>query len=130
MVNVLVVDDLSVDRFLLKSLLNSLISQLNVTFDIQEASNGHEALLESQLIPFDIIFMDMVMPELDGIEATKEIRAFDQNVFIIGMSSTDDPESIDLFKNAGANLFIGKPVFGDTLISLLSDLVPRIDSTR
>ncbi|CAD8167474.1 unnamed protein product [Paramecium pentaurelia] len=72
---ILIVDDTIFNIYVLKQLLKQIVIQC----DIHEAHNGQEALEQVQSIRFDIIFMDINMPILDGIQATQMIRQFELN---------------------------------------------------
>ena len=76
------------------------------------AKNGTEAVAKAVEEKYDLIFMDMFMPEMDGIEATKRIREFylqSTRPVIIALTANalDDASK---FKQAGINSFIVKPI--------------------
>ena len=102
----LVVDDVATNRALLRDLLGAL------GFRMLEADNGVAALLLVKIDPPDMVLMDMVMPDMDGIETTRRLRAEPRTantpVLIISASST--PEEGQRAIAAGANAFLGKPV--------------------
>lgn len=79
--------------------------------DIFKAENGQEAIdiLKSKK-DIDLIFMDIMMPILDGIEATKEIRKFNNKVMIITITALDDDNSKNLMIKYGAEDYIVKPI--------------------
>ncbi|CAD8098531.1 unnamed protein product [Paramecium sonneborni] len=107
---ILIVDDTIFNIYALKQLLKQIIIQC----DIHEAHNGLEALEKVQGIRFDIIFMDINMPTMNGIQATQEIRQFEKNNqfqrSIICMLSAFQGES-DLQESLriGADLHLSKP---------------------
>ncbi len=82
MKRILLVDDTTINRFVLKRMLE-IISK---DYTIEEASNGKEAIDSHKQLAYDIIFMDIVMPILDGLQATKIIRISDSKVFIVGLT--------------------------------------------
>ncbi|SEO03904.1 Signal transduction histidine kinase [Duganella sp. CF517] len=102
----LVVDDVATNRALLRDLLGPL------GFRMLEADNGATALRQARLEPPDMVLMDMVMPDMDGIETTRRLRAEPGTattpVLIISASST--PEEGRRALAAGADAFLGKPV--------------------
>jgi len=73
-------------------------------------NNGREAVEEAKKTRYNIIFMDINMPVLDGIEATKEIRATDKNTPIIAVTANSDDYYRQKSFDAGMNGFITKPV--------------------
>ncbi|MCK4875601.1 MAG: response regulator, partial [Sulfurimonas sp.] len=73
--NILIVDDNANNRMILKLLLEDFECNNNKTiFKIEEASNGLKAVEMCENGSFDMVLMDIMMPEMDGIEATKIIR--------------------------------------------------------
>ncbi len=81
---------------------------------IEVASNGKEAISRIMSEDFDLVLMDVSMPEMDGITTTKYIReqmeAPKKDVKIVAMSGYDSEADIRKFKAAGMNDYIGKPV--------------------
>jgi PAS domain S-box-containing protein len=95
------------------NLLNQRVLQTlfkNAGFDIELAKNGEEAVKMAGNSVYDVIFMDIYMPELDGLQATRQIRNSDKNLTIIAMTASDDQNSRDEAFAAGMNDFIAKPV--------------------
>ena len=102
---VLIVDDAPFIRDILRSFLES----RSDIAEIKEAVNGKEGVELSKSFSPDLIFMDIVMPELSGIEATKQIRALKNTTPIIGLSTLDQGDVIKRLLDAGANTFVKKP---------------------
>lgn len=91
-------------------------------YDPVVASNGHEAVTRLIENGFTMILMDIAMPEVDGFEATKRIREFEQNkgrkrIPIVAM--TGQATKSECIK-AGMDDFLEKPVLFDTLSSAIS----------
>jgi CheY-like chemotaxis protein len=89
-----------------------LLKPLNMRIDIAE--NGSVALRMVQNKEYHIIFMDHLMPVMDGIEATKRIRRLEgeyyQTVPVIALSAASEPDVKTTFMQAGMNDFISKPI--------------------
>ena len=86
------------------------------------AKNGWEVLEKQAQIPFDLIFMDMQMPEMDGLTATREIVAAyqpEQRPIIIAMTANVLQEDRDACLAAGMNDFLSKPLRFQTLQSAI-----------
>lgn len=113
---ILLVDDTTINRFVLKRMLEI----LNKDYIIDEASNGKEAIEAHKQLVYDIIFMDVVMPILDGLQATKTIRMFDSRVFIIGL--TGQVERTGEFLKEGMNRVMSKPLSLKELKRLMESL--------
>lgn len=71
--------------------------------------NGAEAIKQVQQGDFSVILMDIYMPGISGIEATKKIREFNNIVPIIALSAVTIEENLADFYKAGFNEFIPKP---------------------
>ncbi len=75
---------------------------------VGEAVNGEEAIALARLLRPDVIIMDVSMPVLGGVEATRRITLEMPDVRVIGMSMSDDAVVIGMMREAGADGFIGK----------------------
>ncbi|MCB0465123.1 MAG: response regulator, partial [Aequorivita sp.] len=71
--------------------------------------NGMDAIKYAKEEDFDIILMDIHMPGISGIEATKKIREFNKTVPIIALTAITIEENLEDFYKAGFNEFIPKP---------------------
>ncbi len=101
---VLVVDDAKFMRHMIKNLLGDLGYEV-----VGEAANGEEALqMYGELTP-DVVTMDVVMPEVDGLAALKRIRESDEKAKIIMISAIDQREPLMEAMKAGAVDYIVKP---------------------
>ncbi|MDA3953840.1 MAG: ATP-binding protein [Bacteroidales bacterium] len=69
----------------------------------------------------DLILMDIKMPEMDGLEAVREIRKYNDQVPIIVQSAFSTPEDMTLSFNAGANDFVSKPIGKEKLINMMNN---------
>ena len=86
------------------------------------ATNGKEAVNIYKKSPefFDIILMDIMMPEMDGYEATKVIRSLDSNIPIVAMTANAFTEDKMKAKKAGMNAHLSKPLDKDRLIQVVA----------
>jgi DNA-binding NarL/FixJ family response regulator len=75
---------------------------------VGEAKNGMEALEKVQELMPDAIVMDINMPEMNGVEATKKIKAKWPMIKIIGLSFYEDKKIAEVMRKAGASAFITK----------------------
>lgn len=122
--NILIVDDNSSNRIILKLLLQEYEeSKGGVVFNIKEASDGLEAVSSCRENSFDMVLMDIMMPNMDGIEATKIIRDAHPNIIIIAVSGVDDTDSQKMILNNGAEDYISKPINSDIFTSRMSNYI-------
>tara|TARA_E500000318_G_scaffold53745_1_gene50009 strand:- start:1189 stop:3108 length:1920 start_codon:yes stop_codon:yes gene_type:complete len=89
---------------------------------VKHVENGREAVVEVMRGETDFVFMDIHMPEMDGIEATREIRAAETNndIPIIGLTAEAFVERHTEFRDAGMNAVLTKPFTEDQLFKVLS----------
>ncbi|XP_075658819.1 two-component response regulator 24-like [Castanea sativa] len=115
--SVLIVDDDPIIRKIHSALLSKF------TKEIQDVKNGKEAVdLYRSGASFDIIFIDKEMPIMNGLEATKELRAMGVNSTIVGVTSCDLSSERNDFIAAGQNQCYEKPLTIEKIESLLSEL--------
>jgi CheY-like chemotaxis protein len=113
--NILIVEDNMANQKILKKLIN------NLGFDVTIVNNGKECLDLVSLINYDVIFMDIIMPIMDGLTATLNIRK-NKLLFqpiIIALTANTDEKSILDTKNAGMNEFLSKPLNSNKLKEIL-----------
>lgn len=122
---VLIAEDVAINQFLLKHLLE----KQNVHFFV--TSNGLEALGEIQNNTYDVVLMDIEMPFMDGVEATRAIRALPDplknTVPIIALTANAIKGKREEYFEAGMNDFITKPFTEKQLTEALSK-INRIDA--
>lgn len=130
MKNLLIVDDNKNNRMIIKFLLEDYAEENNITFSIKEVENGQEAVDLCEKEYFDIVFMDIMMPVLDGIEATKIIHAANKKMMIIAVSAVDDVERKKLIIQNGAEDYVAKPVNADIFKTRLSNYLHLIETRQ
>jgi CheY-like chemotaxis protein len=116
---VLVVDDIAENRAVVIDLLTPL------GFEVTEAANGREGLETTQRLRPDLILMDIVMPELDGLAATRLLRQLEafRDVPIIAMSASVSASDSEQSLAAGMNAFLPKPLDADKLLDHMARLL-------
>jgi signal transduction histidine kinase/CheY-like chemotaxis protein len=87
----------------------------NIGYEIDFAKNGLEVIEMVKLQPYDIIFMDIMMPEMDGIQATIELRKQKIDIPIIAMTANVAKDEKNNAIASGMNDYITKPVRMDTI---------------
>ncbi len=93
------------------------LERLSVQFDV--ARNGEEAVAMAREHKYQIIFMDIQMPILDGFGATRLIRENDLSTPIVAMTANVQSEDQEMCFEVGMNAFLGKPINKTELIAIL-----------
>jgi two-component system chemotaxis response regulator CheY len=119
-VKVLVVDDSAFMRNILKRIL----SPTNKYIVVAEAGNGKEAIQKVEELQPDLISMDIVMPEIDGISATKTIKEKFPNIKVVMCTSVDQEQKMIGAVNAGADGYIVKPFQAPKVLEQFNKLFP------
>ncbi|WP_147108900.1 ATP-binding protein [Tateyamaria sp. syn59] len=116
---VLVVEDNDINRRVLRDMLEGMGHR------VEEAVNGADCLEKAAHAPFDVIFMDISMPVMDGIEATRKLRASggpNAQSEVVGLTAHGVEEYRAPAKQAGMNRFHTKPIRLNALHALFADL--------
>ena len=116
---ILIVEDVSVNRELIKNFVRQMIPDVKT----DEAEDGLKAVKKAKDSQYDIILMDIQMPKMGGLEATKKIRENESEgtgqVPIIALSAEVIKETMEKGKAVGMNDFLSKPINQKTLNDLL-----------
>ena len=112
--DILLVEDNLVNQKLAMRILNKL------GYNPELANNGREAVEMIKSRNFQVVLMDVLMPEMDGLEATRYIRAnFSHQPIIVAMTANALPEDRETCFQAGMNEYISKPINIETLVDIL-----------
>jgi CheY-like chemotaxis protein len=115
---------LAEDNLLNQRVASLVLKQMGVQFDV--VSNGKEAVELVRTRKYDIILMDIHMPVMDGLEATRQIREFEKVTelslpnYIVALSATEVMENRGVCIEAGMDEFIEKPIKETVLRELIS----------
>ena len=125
---VLVVDDDEYNLLVMRRYLPS------PPLEVETAVNGRSALDRAAVNHFDVILMDIEMPVMNGLDATRQIRALNSltghSPIIIGLSSHDDEETVHRCLEAGCNLYLRKPVSKEELRRTLAGVAQTDETSR
>jgi CheY-like chemotaxis protein len=114
---VLVAEDNDVNRLLIRKILE------NVGCVVSHAVNGREAVEMAQQGSFDAILMDVQMPEIDGLEATRRIRAAGLTALpIVALTAHAFKHDLQECLTSGMDAYLSKPVHARALLSKLAEL--------
>ena len=118
---VLVVEDFEDNRFMMRRLLEM------SGYRVVEAVNGKQAVENALAERPDLILMDLSLPQLDGLAATRQIRALDGlgKVPIVAVSAHDSADFHAEALAAGCNEYVTKPIDFDQLVQLLDHLTGK-----
>ncbi len=123
-VKALIVDD---EVELRKSVISILQSTVpNITFEIDEAENGKDALEKVKTGNVDLVLMDVRMPEMDGLEALQEIKKLDSRTFVVIMTAHSNLQDAVQAIKYGAYDYLEKPLQPERL----TEIVSRVIETR
>jgi PAS domain S-box-containing protein len=119
-IKVLVVEDMPLNQLLMKTLLD------DFGFEQDIAANGKIAIEKLQTKSYDIILMDLQMPEMNGFEATKYIREkMNSNIPIMALTADVTTVDLEKCKNVGMNDYIAKPIDERLLYSKIIGLIKK-----
>jgi CheY-like chemotaxis protein len=127
---ILLAEDVEINREIVSALLEPTLLAIDC------AVNGAEAVRMFSDMPerYNMIFMDVQMPEMDGYEATRRIRALDvpqaKKIPIIAMTANVFREDIEKCREAGMDGHVGKPLDIEELLTVLNVYLPKLRSER
>jgi len=121
---VLVVDDSETNRLMLSFMLQELL------FSTDEVENGEQAVEHALEFDYAAIFMDLNMPIMNGLEATRVLRDLSYEPPIIACSAEDEPSKIKQLLESGFTDFIAKPVELEEVESILEKYKLRHSSKQ
>lgn len=110
--HILLVDDVPLNQHIAKAML--------ADHTVTTANNGIEAVAKAQESTFDIILMDCLMPELDGFDATKQIRKMGITTPIVALTASNQSETKEKCLASGMDDFLSKPLVEKDLISMIN----------
>ena len=116
--NILICDDAAFMRMMIKDILTK--NGYNIA---GEAENGAKAVEKYNEIKPDLVLMDITMPEMDGIEALKKIKAGDPNAMVIMCSAMGQQAMVIESIQSGAKDFIVKPFQADRVIEAVKKVI-------
>ena len=121
MASILIVDDAAFMRMMIKDIL------VNAGYDVVgEAENGLQAITKYQELNPDLVTMDITMPELDGIQALKQIKHLDNNANIIMCSAMGQQALVLEAVQLGAKDFIVKPFQKERVVETVNDVLQSL----
>ncbi len=117
---ILIVEDEDINYMYLETFL----LDMNLNLDISHALDGQEGVdFVKKDSSFDLILMDLRMPEMDGFKATKIIKELAPQIPIVVQTAFISPDDRRLAWEAGCNDFISKPISEDTLRLILEKFI-------
>lgn len=118
MASILIVDDAAFMRMMIKDILSK-----NGYAVVAEAENGYKAVEKYKEVNPDLVIMDITMPEMDGIQAVKQIKAIDGSAKIIMCSAMGQQAMVIESIQAGARDFIVKPFQAERVLEAVRKVV-------
>jgi len=116
----MVVEDEKVTNELLSSTFGNFFSK------VTSLSNGEDALKKYKTNEPDVVFVDIIMSGMDGIELSRKIRAINPSQIIIVISASNDIKKISESIEVGVNSFIQKPIDTNKIIELLNNIIAMV----
>lgn len=117
----IIVDDAPFIRELIKNIVGS----TGAVF-VGEAANGREALQVAETTLPDLVFLDMVMPEMNGPETALQLKKMMPDVKIIGCSTLDNPAIVNKSLREGFDAYVTKPFTKQQILFEIENLFPQL----
>ena len=92
-----------------QKVIGTMLKSLGYSYDF--ADNGFDGLIQAKTRRYDVIFMDLIMPEMDGFESARKILEYDKNMLIVAFTADNMPDSkrkAETFRNKGIHSETGQ----------------------
>ena len=119
---ILVVEDNEANMYLARYILE------NSGFNVLEARNGLDGVQKATTEDVDLILMDIQLPDIDGLEATKRIRKLKSDLPIVALTSYAMSSDKERSLKAGCTGYLSKPIDPDTIVSQINDYLSKTAS--
>jgi signal transduction histidine kinase/CheY-like chemotaxis protein len=106
------------DNKMNQKVLGTILKSMGYSFDF--ADDGFAGYIQAKTHRYDVIFMDLIMPEMDGFESARKILEYDKNSLIVAFTADNMPDSKRKAELSGIKEFIPKPVRAEDLKKLFS----------
>jgi DNA-binding NarL/FixJ family response regulator len=107
------------DHDLFRHALSLTLQNLSDIDIVAEVTNGNDVIKAVEQYKPDVVCMDINMPKLDGIEATRQLHQINPTLKIIGLSSHTDPYLVAKLIEAGAHAYVEKAYAGKELLAAI-----------
>lgn len=114
MANILIIDDSKTSRKILRRILEEAGHTV-----VGEAVDGEDGYLKYQELKPDVVTLDITMPKMDGLEALRLIKKYDENAVAIMITAAGQKEKMILAIKSGAADFISKPYEGSDVLRVI-----------
>ncbi len=120
-IRVLLVDD----HMMVREGLRELLKEHDDVEVVGEAWDGEEAVAFADRLRPDVIIMDVNMPRLDGLEATRRIKAAFRSIAVIGLSVNSSSQVETAMRSSGADAFLSKDAAGEQVYLTVREMGKR-----
>jgi len=127
MFKILIADDEQLEREAIKAVINKGIDSV---IEIHEAGNGREAVVVAKSFNPDIIFMDIKMPGINGIEAARIIREYSSNISLVFLTAFNQFDYAQEAIQIGVDDFIIKPAPESWVLAVMRKIMKKIEKER
>lgn len=127
MYRILIADD---EGIMLESLKNIIAGKFGDQCEVALAKSGRIVIEQAEIFRPDIVFMDIQMPGINGIQAIKEIQKFNTSALFYIISAYDKFDYAKEALNLGVEKYLTKPIAKSTVISVVEEAMKKVDATR
>ena len=113
-IQLLVVEDNKMNQKIISKMLQ------NLGYSCEIAEEGYDGFIKAKSKKYDLIFMDLIMPEMDGFESARRIIEYDKSYIVVAFTADNMPETKRKAELSGIRDFISKPVRIDDLKKLFA----------